>query len=554
MSINPKEVVWDDKPDPAAVKWDGERRQERSSSGLVADALLDTPLPMLGMFSPRQLPDAIAGGLRGAGSIGATLMRPFESKQENEERRKSMTDALGLLGADTNSFAFGAGKLGGEIAGTAGAGGAAGNLLSRIPGVAAAMPGVINALRTGGMTTGQQTSGLLGGVRDLGTRALGGATSGALSAGAVDPNDALAGAAVGGALPVAAKAIGKTGKAIGSGVRKALPKASDEVAALANRAKELGIDIPADRLVNSKPLDAVASSLNYVPFSGRAGSESKMVTQLNQALSSTFGQDTSNVTQALRKAESKLGGEFDTFLRSNTLALDKQLLDDLADAANTAAKELSPDQASIIAKQVDEIIAKGAQGEIDGQAAYNIKKTLDRIGNRNSPEAWYALDLKKKLMEALNRSVGDEKARAFKTLREQYGNMLDLQKLAKNGVDGEISVARLANMKDINNKPLQEIADIAAQFVKPREGQHGAMQRAVVGLAGAPLAGASLGVPGLLGAGALMTAGRGANAALDSGLMRNAILGDAAEPIGLLSDPALMLGYQTAPVFLASGR
>ena len=28
---------------------------------------------------------------------------------------------------------------------------------------------------------------------------------------------------------------------------------------------------------------------------------------------------------------------------------------------------------------------------------------LDRIGKRNSPEAWYALDLKKRLMEALNR-------------------------------------------------------------------------------------------------------------------------------------------------------
>src|SRR5690606_15303635 len=129
-----------------------------------------------------------------------------------------------------------------------------------------------------------------------------------------------------------------------------------------------------------------------------------------------------------------------------------QFLSELASHEQKALSELSPDQASIIKKQIDSIIEKGANGDIDGQAAYNIKKTLDRIGNRNSPEAYYARDLKKSLMEVLNRSLSPADAKAFAETRKQYGNMLALEKLAQNGAEGDISIGRLANLKNINNK------------------------------------------------------------------------------------------------------
>ena len=304
---------------------------------------------------------------------------------------------------------------------------------------------------------------------------------------------------------------------------------SPEVADLAAKAKALGINIPADRLVDSRPLNAVASSLNYVPFSGRAGTEAAMNSQLNQALSRTFGQDSSNVTQALRKADTALGGEFERVLLTNKVAFDKTLLEDLSSVYNKAEAELGSDALKPIKSKIDEILAKGASGEIDGQAAYNIKRDLDRLGNTNNPNAWHALELKKKLMDALNRSLGPEQAAAFAQTREQYGNMLDLQKLARNGAEGEISVARLANMKNIGNQPLQDLADIAAQFVRPREGMHGAAQR-VFGAGGAGTAAllGAAGLPGALpaavGAGAVMTGGRLANTALNSQIVKNFLL------------------------------
>ena len=616
--------------------------------------------------------NVLAGLTRGAGSIGATLLAPKDmlmdaidgkglSLESNRARRAAMDSALGSMGAETDSFGYGAGKLAGEIAGTAGMGGVIAKPLQALaaskyaPGIEPLLEGGIKALQTGGFRVGP----LAGTGAGTAARVLGGAAVGGASAGLVNPEDTTTGAIIGGALPGVAQLAGKAGGAIrqsltGGGV-------APEVAQLANRAKELGINIPADRLVNSRPMNALAAGLNYVPMSGRAATEDAMGTQLNRALSRTFGQDSPNINQALNKAGDALGGKFDDFLRSNTVKVDAQFMNDLAEASNQASRELGSDGAKIIGNQIDEILAKGANsgprpgvkvdlagdflkasngfgyvggkvkdgalfinsaeiaqaargkghgvdlyrslvddahskglkvfsdsavekaaanvyealgrrgyevkrlgggvledgavygsngpafevgkkavGEIDGQAAYNIKKTLDRIGKRNSPEAHYAIDLKQKLMDALNRSVGEEKAGAFATVRKQYGNMLSLEKLAKNGAEGDISVARLANMRNINNPDMQELADIAAQFVKPRESAHGGAQRALVGALGFGAGG----LPGLAGG---MVAGRGANSLLNSNAARNYLLNGG----GLLAEPETM-GLLTQGVYRAA--
>lgn len=530
------------------VLLDDEPVSTPKQSGYVL--LDDAPAPSSGVTQGAG--NLLAGAVRGAGSIGATILAPVDmardalagrglSMQSNRERRADMDSALGNMGAETDSWMYKGGKLAGEVAGTAGVGS---TLAIPVRGLAATrfgagleplLNGAAQALQTGGFRVGE----LAGTGAGMGARVLGGAATGGASAGMVNPEDAATGALIGGGLPIVAQGAGKLGGAIRRGLTGG--GAAPEVAALAQRAQELGIDIPADRLANSRPMNALASSLNYVPFSGRAATEDAMNSQLNKALSQTFGQDSANVTKALRDAAPKLGGEFDRVLRGNTVRVDQQFMQELAESANRASRELGSDGASIIGKQVDDILSKAATGEIDGQAAYNIKKTLDRIGNRNTPEAFYAGDLKKSLMGALNRSLGPDAAAAFAKTRQQYGAMLDLEKLARNGAEGEVSVARLANMRGINNPQMQELADIAAQFVKPREGAHGAMQRVVLGT-GATLAG--LGGGGLLGGGlglaGAAAAGRGMNGLLNSNAARNFVLqpqmiGEAA-PVGLLAD------------------
>lgn len=171
----------------------------------------------------------LAGAVRGAGSIGATLLSPRDAIEgyiarkmgapelQPEDRRTAMDAGLTSMGADTNSGLFKTGKLGVEIAGTAGAGGGVANAITQAaPRAAAAMPAVIQAMRTGGLATGAKAApGFMGAVANMAPRIAGGAVAGGASD-ILTGGDGLTGAAVGGLLPPGVKAA----QMLGSGVKQ----------------------------------------------------------------------------------------------------------------------------------------------------------------------------------------------------------------------------------------------------------------------------------------------------------------------------------------------
>lgn len=158
--------------------------------------------------------NALGGAIRGAGSIGATLARPFDTASENEERRKRLDENMrDLIGADPESFAYGLGKIGAEIAGTAGVGGTLAKGLTFAPKLASAVA----------------SGGFVAPGANMATRVAGGAITGGASAGLVNPDDATTGAVIGGILPPALKGAG----VVGGKARDAINNAflSDDAAA-----------------------------------------------------------------------------------------------------------------------------------------------------------------------------------------------------------------------------------------------------------------------------------------------------------------------------------
>jgi hypothetical protein len=170
--------------------------------------------------------NAIGGFIRGAGSIGATFAMPFETGTENEARRARIdTNMADLVGADPNSWMYKGFKLGGEIAGTAGAGGAIAKP------VAAFAPKLAQAIATSGFSLGgaPAASTVAGRAADMGLRMAGGAITGGASAGMVGDSVGM-GAAIGGALPPALKGVGMAGGAVVRGVKSALTPAQQAMA------------------------------------------------------------------------------------------------------------------------------------------------------------------------------------------------------------------------------------------------------------------------------------------------------------------------------------
>src|SRR5574343_250724 len=150
----------------------------------------------------QQLGNLAAGAIRGAGSIGATIIRPFESSEENAARRRQMDEALASAGADTESLLYGAGKLGAEVAGTAGVGGALAIPVRLAARGAPFMAPVAAALSSGGM-----------GAATTAGKIASGAVVGGAGAGLIDPEMSGAGAIAGAVVPfvpgILAKGVGK---------------------------------------------------------------------------------------------------------------------------------------------------------------------------------------------------------------------------------------------------------------------------------------------------------------------------------------------------------
>lgn len=170
-----------------------------------------------------------AGLIRGTGSIGATILTPYDmavgntQSWGNPERRAGMDGGLQEMGAQPDSWMYKGGKLVGEIAGTAGGGGlVAKGLTTAAPAAVSNAPRVaqlLEALKSGGFTLGSKSATLGGRVGDLGIRAAGGSAAGASQAGLIDPTEAGMGAMIGGALPVGVQAVGGAAGAVGNAVR-----------------------------------------------------------------------------------------------------------------------------------------------------------------------------------------------------------------------------------------------------------------------------------------------------------------------------------------------
>lgn len=197
---------------PEGTSQDVIQRVVRQRMGAGAPAKAEPQQSMI-QKAQQQLTNLGGGMLRGAGSIGATILAPVDAAAramgiQNEfigrdDRRQAMTGALRDMGADPESLAFQAGKIGTEIAGTAGAGG----VIAKGAQAAGAAPSVIQALRTSGMAGAT-----------LGQRVGAGAITGMAAGGVVDPADAATSGVIGGAVPLVGPALSAAGKGIRSAI------------------------------------------------------------------------------------------------------------------------------------------------------------------------------------------------------------------------------------------------------------------------------------------------------------------------------------------------
>lgn len=510
----------------------------------------------------------IAGALRGAGSIGATLLAPQDivadaargrglSLKGNRERRKAIDEGLQAAGAQPDSLLYQGGKLAAEIAGTAGAGGALSNVLSRFPAVANAMPNVLKAIETSGMSAGSAT-----GLANPLIRATGGAITGGLSAGLVNPEDAGTGAIVGGALPGVTQVAGIAGNKLGQMI--AGPAQSPDLVNAINSARASGYVIP--------PTQAKPSLVNRLMegFSGKittaqnASLKNQAVTNSKAATALGLPADTKLTPDVLQNVRSQAGQAYDALSATGAVqptaaysaALDKIEAPFIKTAQSFPDAKPSP---------VLDLIQSLRSPTFDAGAAVEkikqLRSAADDAFRSGSPGATdlarasrSAAAALEDALEAHLQQIGQpDLLNAFRDARQLIAKTYTVEK-ALNKETGTVSAQKLASElqkgKPLTNQ-LQEIAQFSARF--PKATQTPEVMGSLPQMS--PLDWA-------LGAG--MSAGTANPLMMASVAARPAVRGLALSPmvqdrlvsqpnaLAKLANPELrQLGYRTAPVLAA---
>jgi hypothetical protein len=471
----------------------------------------------------------------------------FDAANQNLERGRS------------DRLAFQAGDVGGQVLATA----PVGAVLGGIAGAAGAPAAITNALGSAGMRTGVPMNALA----DLGIRSAAGAAVGGVSAGLVDPQQALTGAAVGGALPGAMQLAGRAGQALGSAV-SVRPANTD----LARKAiDQYGIPLGVADVSDNAMVKGLRSVLNDTPFVGRIGQRQGEAVQqgFNRAVGETFGAAEPSLTpQVLDAAKKRMGGEFDRIWNNNALAVDGDMIAKLSDLQNAAAKLPRSEGASLNA-EVQDLLSKAvtdASGNtiIPGDAANKFQSYLRRraegsVGLRNELN-----DLRQTIIGAFNRSVSPDDAAALTLNRQQYKAFKTVEPLlqgAEAGVAGRITgdvpagllpqAVRRSYGGGISGSPFEDLSQIGSQFVADRVARTGGSPRAMVqnSMIGGALGAGAFSNP--LAALAAIPAAGVAQRVLGSPALGRAVLNEAQQNTlaRLLADPQVQAAIaRAAPV------
>jgi soluble lytic murein transglycosylase-like protein len=351
--------------------------------------------------------DVAAGLVRGAGSIGATLARPFESGDENAQRRAAIDTSLSEMGADTKSLGYGGGKLAAEVAGTAGVGNVIGAPLRAAGATGTVVNRLGTALATGGASTGAPVAqGIAPAAGNMLLRMAGGAGSGAATAGLIDPNTAGTGAVIGGVLPPATALVGKVANTAGALIRPFTSGGQDRIAG--NVLRELSTDPAAARAALQGAAPVVPGSMpTAATASGDAGIAALSRTMQNASTdyaSSLAARQTAQNQARTAALEGIAGntGKLDIAKQARNAVTGPMREEALNAAGKVPAQGIlqriddliaDPNNAGQISQQAlsqfrSRIAGFSKDGAIDARALYAIRKDInDVLGGKLQGEA-----------------------------------------------------------------------------------------------------------------------------------------------------------------------
>lgn len=233
--------------------------------------------------------------------------------------------------------------------------------------------------------------------------------------------------------------------------------------------KALGRLIQPFRSVGSPEMDASVIELaaNGVPMTAaqNLGYGAKVISleqrqAFTKAVLSKLGINSESADATTMTAiKGTLGNTFDAIAARNPVNIDQQLISHLQSVESMAGKELTPEQMSVLQRQIDNIHILGSSnnGALPGETFNNLRTQLNRVAsNPQQPVLNFWLDkVEDGLHSAMSRSASPQDAQLLAQTRQSW-RML---KQVEPAIDSEnlVSPSRLYNTIDKTKNANQSI-------------------------------------------------------------------------------------------------
>lgn len=280
------------------------------------------------------------------------------------------------------------------------------------------------------------------------------------------------------------------------------PTVSPKVAALAQRAQALGIELRPDMLVDNKFLKIIGDTLEKVPLTGAKAAGRQVA--FNRSLIDLIGGDkmaarlTPDIYDAaLRKSGAKIGDIADR----TPVALDADFSAALESRLQNSRFE-TDSVGRVVSNYISEITSKADDGIIPGTTFRKLDTQIGKQIRRTSDgDLKHALSqLQDDMQDALQRSTTQGDLADLQGARKQYAIAKTIEPLVAKSPSGDISPAGLMGRVTANNAAktrmargqggeLGDIARIGQQFLK-EPASSGTAERAAAysGMAGGAFA------------------------------------------------------------------
>jgi hypothetical protein len=261
----------------------------------------------------------------------------------------------------------------------------------------------------------------------------------------------IAAALAGGAIPSMATGAGRK---LASPIKNQLSAEENRIAEVA---KKEGISLMPGQQTGSRPLQAVESTLNQLPFSSapqRAAYEAQRK-QFNAAVLKRAGIEADTAApEVISSGFTNLGKKFDDLIdRTPELKVTPEFGEKIKAVSTKYGRRLETNVAPVFNSYVDDInnavkaaAKRGQDVYIDSKTYKNISsdlRTAARTNSKNIPLRDALLGLKNSFDDLLEAGAGNKIASEWKSVRNNYRNLLIIDDAMKGGTQADIVAANI---------------------------------------------------------------------------------------------------------------